>query len=66
MDPQACLKRIVAAIEQSDGAEIADGAGDLLAWLSGKGFMPIIDRDSFCAILAELESLARRRYIEGR
>jgi hypothetical protein len=43
MDPTACWKRILDAIEGNDKDEQIDACEDLAEWLSNKGFAPTIE-----------------------
>ena len=40
MDPNACLDRILAALENKDFSEADSAAGDLIQWLRHGGFTP--------------------------
>lgn len=40
MDPDACLKRLINAIERNDTAEITDAYYDLRKWINNQGHEP--------------------------
>ena len=42
MDPQACLCRILDAIENQDRDEIQYACEDLAKWISKGGFLPVL------------------------
>jgi hypothetical protein len=43
MDPNACVRRIVAAAEADDRQEYTEACKDLAAWLKNSGFKPATD-----------------------
>ncbi|MGE0789771.1 MAG: hypothetical protein AB7S26_29125 [Sandaracinaceae bacterium] len=40
MDPTACARRFLSAIDEGDTEEARDAATDLVFWLSAGGFLP--------------------------
>jgi hypothetical protein len=60
MDPDACLERMLSALDDNDPAEARDACSDLLSWLVGGGFAPSISKKALRRIL----QLAYERLID--
>lgn len=50
MDPTACLRRIMEALDAGIGDEVREAGGDLLGWLRGGGFPPEASRDQWIGL----------------
>lgn len=55
MDPDACLQRMIAALEERDFDETRDAIRDLRTWMSKKGFMPKVTWADLDFILGTME-----------
>jgi hypothetical protein len=61
MDPTACWKRIVDAIESQDRDETVDACEDLAKWLQRKGVMPHIEPFELEFMLQSIADDTRRK-----
>jgi len=60
VDPDACLRRLIDAIQDGDYEDAGEAAEDLRDWLTMGGFIPTLDRQVLCDLLGEVSALAFR------
>jgi len=62
MDPNACLERLLDAVETNDSEEAVEAARDLLGWMARGGAPPTVGGEMTPRLVADLAMMVLSRW----